>query len=679
MEVCCIFIVLNLFNLTALKNLIFSLLLISAIAESDCKAQVTAADSLALVTVYSELGPDVFFPNVPNPIGWGNGPVGSWPGVTVENFRVTGIELSQNAYIMGIISPAIGQLTALKRFGLRLTNVSGTVPPEIGNLPALEYLDLTTTEELSVNNILSYLMTDTSLVYLNLSGKAINAPIPATIGNLTHLTVLKLYNCNINGSIPSSIGNLTRLTELDLSINPITGILPSTIGNCVNLQKLNIFSNGLIGRIPPSIGNLVNLTELQLHANQLSDSIPYSIGNLLLLTKLSLRNNQLNFPIPASIGNLTKLTSLDLSNNQLTGSLTPAIGNLVKLTRLTLAGNRLQGTIPFSSFTSFNNYISLDLSTNQFNGSLPPDISNLKLKTLNLFNNLLTGNIPSTISPFLDTLILSANRLSGPVPASVSGSTTIESVRIHNNFFTFDGMEAFSQATYSKSYAPQINGAITIRYSNYKLTVTAGGELVNNIYKWYKNGVLAVTTYGDSAFTPVEAGNYSVSVLNAIANQLTLNSDTITVSSVSAQVCTTGSQITSTITGSSYQWQVNTGSGFINITDDSNYAGSNTNTLQFSNIPTAWYGYQYRAVVDNTVTSTPTNILFVNRWTGAAGNGQWEDDSNWSCGYIPDSNTDVTIVAGTVVVSADASIRSLSLSPGVNFIVSPGVTLTVAQ
>jgi hypothetical protein len=54
----------------------------------------------------------------------------------------------------------------------------------------------------------------------------------------------------------------------------------------------------------------------------------------------------------------------------------------------------------------------------------------------------------------------------------------------------------------------------------------------------------------------------------------------------------------SDITGTSYQWQQNTGSGFVNISDNTNFSGTTSNTLRITKIPPAWNGYEYRCVVN---------------------------------------------------------------------------------
>ncbi len=67
------------------------------------------------------------------------------------------------------------------------------------------------------------------------------------------------------------------------------------------------------------------------------------------------------------------------------------------------------------------------------------------------------------------------------------------------------------------------------------------------------------------------------------------------------QACAGGNiSLTSNVTGTTYQWQENTGSGFVNISNNANYSGTNTVTLQLTNIPASWNGYSYRCVVDVT-------------------------------------------------------------------------------
>ena len=135
--------------------------------------------------------------------------------------------------------------------------------------------------------------------------------------------------------------------------------------------------------------------------------------------------------------------------------------------------------------------------------------------------------------------------------------------------------------------------------------------------------------------------------------------------------------ILSSITGLNYQWQLNADNGFSNIFNNSNYSGSNSATLQLISIPSSWYGYKYRCLVDGNI-SDVFEVRFGNSWIGAI-NSAWENASNWSCGAIPDINTDVIIKSGTIVINSNITIRSLKVSPVVTLTINPGFNLTVSH
>jgi hypothetical protein len=146
----------------------------------------------------------------------------------------------------------------------------------------------------------------------------------------------------------------------------------------------------------------------------------------------------------------------------------------------------------------------------------------------------------------------------------------------------------------------------------------------------------------------------------------------------SGEICPGASTMFSiNLPGTTYRWQLNTGSGFADLTDDINYTGTNTPNVQLNNLPSSCYGYQYRCVVDG-VSSNVVYLTFSSTWNGLADN-LWENPANWSCGALPDANTDVIINSGTVILNSNAIIRSITLSTGVDFTVSPGVTFTMTH
>lgn len=214
-----------------------ALLLVFLLADpGESCAQVSAQDSLALVALYQATGGPAWH----NAEGWLTGPVASWHGVTVEENRVTQLQLFDN------------QLT-------------GTIPTELGRL--------------------------TNLNELLLNGNQLTGSIPTALGRLTNLYALYLDGNQLTGSIPAELGRLTNLVDLRLWNNQLTGAIPTELGNLTNLIVLFLNSNQLTGRIPPELGRLSDLQSLELQNNQLTGAIPTGLGRLSNLQGVNLSNN----------------------------------------------------------------------------------------------------------------------------------------------------------------------------------------------------------------------------------------------------------------------------------------------------------------------------------------------------------------------------------------------------
>ena len=129
-----------------------------------------------------------------------------------------------------------------------------------------------------------------------------------------------------------------------------------------------------------------------------------------------------------------------------------------------------------------------------------------------------------------------------------------------------------------------------------------------------------------------------------------------------------------------YQWQIDTGAGFTNISNNTNYSGALSDTLTITNPLTSWYGYKYRCVIITgsvAVNGEPAKLKFGVTWTGVQ-NNLWNNPANWDCNVIPDANTDVVIPAGVSnypVVNINTSVRSVTVSQGATISVLPGITL----
>jgi PKD repeat protein len=151
---------------------------------------------------------------------------------------------------------------------------------------------------------------------------------------------------------------------------------------------------------------------------------------------------------------------------------------------------------------------------------------------------------------------------------------------------------------------------------------------------------------------------------------------------VHVNLCPPSATITlnSNVSGSSYQWELSTDSGsiFSNLNNGGYYTGATTNILQLNNVPSSFRSYQYRCRADGNNSGPVNTIHFTNTWTGSA-NTSWSNTANWSCGQLPDMNTDVIINSGIIIINSNITIRTLTLNPSVNLIVNPGFTLTILK
>jgi hypothetical protein len=132
--------------------------------------------------------------------------------------------------------------------------------------------------------------------------------------------------------------------------------------------------------------------------------------------------------------------------------------------------------------------------------------------------------------------------------------------------------------------------------------------------------------------------------------------------------------ISTNLPGTTYQWQVDTGTGFVNMSNTANISGINTQNLQISSAPTSWYGNLYQCL-SNGIAGNIYTLKFIAYWSGTA-NSIWSNPLNWKCGVIPDLNTDAILNSGNTMVNTNAACRTLyvgnatvDVSVGVNFLI----------
>ena len=209
---------------------------------------------------------------------------------------------------------------------------------------------------------------------------------------------------------------------------------------------------------------------------------------------------------------------------------------------------------------------------------------------------------------------------------------------------------------------------------------------------------LTITKYTgpveDSLFNPIPGGN-AIVIPNAhiaIVDMGTMYSLDINVSGFSGfyiggnnskvNICSGATiSLPSNVSGTTYQWQADTGSGFTNISDGGVYAGTATQTLTLTNTPASMYGYMLRCMVNAVSFSQVYTLKFNTSWQGTVSN-VWENAANWSCGQLPDANSDVIIDAGKLnypQVNVNTSVRTLTVNTGATIMVNPGITITVIK
>ncbi len=161
-----------------------------------------------------------------------------------------------------------GTLVNLEVFSFGCLEQLETLPEEIGNLTKMR-----------------------ELIIDNGNGCSMSVGVPASIGKLQNLRVLRLYGAIESAKpLPESIGELRNLEHLDLGRNGLETI-PSQVSQLTNLKTLHLEYNALKS-VPAFVGDFKNLKELSVDANENIKTLPASFTKFKNL-KISMGNNAL--------------------------------------------------------------------------------------------------------------------------------------------------------------------------------------------------------------------------------------------------------------------------------------------------------------------------------------------------------------------------------------------------
>nr|GEX99421.1 probable leucine-rich repeat receptor-like protein kinase At5g49770 [Tanacetum cinerariifolium] len=261
----------------------------------------------------------------------------------------------------GQIPDSIGSLKKLGFLGLNNNSFTGPIPPTIGNLTNLTWLDLS-------DNQLSGLIPITNAATLGLD-------------RLVNARHFHLANNRLSGPVLSQLFNANMsLIHVILNNNQLNGTIPASIGTVGTLKVIRLDSNSLRGRVPQNITNAKNVNELYLSNNNLNGSVP----NLVVMDSLfyvDMSNNSFDTSDIPSWFKLESLNTLLMDKTQLQGEI-PSDMFHPQLERLVLSNNDLNGTLDIGN--RYSSDLIVDLSYNSIANFTQESGYNM---SLNLVNN----------------------------------------------------------------------------------------------------------------------------------------------------------------------------------------------------------------------------------------------------------------------------------------------------
>jgi len=228
------------------------------------------------------------------------------------------------------------------------------------------------------------------------------------------------------------------------------------LGQLVNLTQLDFSDNSLKGTIPPTFAALSKLENLVLQGNNLQSS--------------STAADTFNFINPLV---QQRLAFLDVSRNNFTGSISESVVSLPSLRILYAGYNCFSGILP-PNLCDATNLVELDLSSlssgshcrkyiwaglglehvfngfiaaSSMQGSLPSCLLELpRLQVLNANGNQLPGELPTAISPSLNTILLSRNKIYGTISELLALSANLTFLDLSYNRIS-GSLDAFASSS----------------------------------------------------------------------------------------------------------------------------------------------------------------------------------------------------------------------------------------
>ncbi|KAJ9540630.1 hypothetical protein OSB04_027136 [Centaurea solstitialis] len=328
---------------------------------------------------------------------------GRLPGCLGQLSKLISLDLSSNS-LTGVVTEAhFAKLNGLKYLSGTGNNI--TLRPQLANwIPSFQLRLLYLNSWGLGPEFPSWLLSQTNLVYLDISNTKISAPMPrsfwSSFPNLTYLDMSQNHFQGTLGSIPAT------LNVLDLSSNKFTGNLPDFSPNFsdgFSAYLLDLSNNSFTGSLHCLLCpyDEIRIRALNLGNNHLSGVIPECWVKWQSLCFLNMENNNLSGRVPKTLGFSDSLSQLNMRGNKLSGRLPASLMNLTSLEFLQLGRNKLVGSIPTWLGRELSDLKILDLRSNNLDGNIPHELCYLtKIQIFDLAHNNLSGNIPSCFNNF---------------------------------------------------------------------------------------------------------------------------------------------------------------------------------------------------------------------------------------------------------------------------------------
>ena len=279
------------------------------------------------------------------------------------------------------------------------------------------------------------------------SASATGTPVPsASAPSAPSAPALTAGDGQLGVSWTAPLDNGASIDDYDVRYRPAGGSwteLPDTVKSTATSATITGLTNGTAYEVQVRAGNSVG--DGPWSASAPGTPVASVSEDRAVLVELYNATNGANW---------TNNTNWDSSAplDQWHGVSTDANG---RVTGLDLFNNQLTGSIP-SSLRSLTNLTSLLLFDNQLTGSIPSSLGSLtNLEGLNLRHNQLTGSIPSSLGSLtnLEGLNLGFNQLTGSIPSSLGSLTNLRIFWLDGNQLT--GSIPAALCTFAGTINPQ--------------------------------------------------------------------------------------------------------------------------------------------------------------------------------------------------------------------------------